>query len=251
MAAPTLTSVSPALGPPGTAITCLGAGFNAGAQVGCPALAATTFVSAGELTAAIPAELVGPAGGSIIVSVFVQNEDGSRSAIVPFTVNFPYPSSTLQSWTNVEAVCGEVPGFRRGGRIQDATIEGWMRSYAQTIAGAMLRRGLSLDSTQWQQPDAATAMPTAAGVLELVNRLGAAARLAGAIASDFTQGEWALAKTLRSDFERELKTLGDGGYDKLFRPAAATVDNEPQFAGGDIETDDGDAERAFTKTQIF
>jgi len=251
MAAPTLFSVSPSLGPPGTTITCLGFGFDAGAQVGCPALAETTFVSAGELEAAIPADLVGPAGGSAIVSVFVQNEDGSRSAIVSFTVAFPYPSSSLQSWTNIEAVCGEVPGFRRGGRIQDATIEGWMRSIAQTIAGAMVRRGLSLDSTAWQQPDAATAMPTAAGVLELINRYGAAARLAGAMASDFTAGEWGLAKSLQRDFERELKALGDGGYDKLFRPAAATVETGTQFAGGDIETDDGEAEQAFSKNQVF
>jgi len=251
MAAPTLTSVSPALGPPGTVITCLGSGFDAGAQVGCPALAETTFVSAAELEAAIPADLVGPAGGSAVVSVFVQNEDGSRSAIVSFTVNFPYPASTLQSWTNIEAVCGEVPGFRRGGQVQDSAIEGWMRSIAQSIAGAMLRRGLSLDSTQWQQPDAATAMPTPAGVLELINRYGAAARLASAIAGQFSQGEWGLAKNLQADFGRELKTLGDGGYDKLFKPAAATVETGTQFAGGDIETDDGDAERAFSKTQIF
>jgi len=251
MAAPTLNSVSPASGPPGTAITCLGAGFDAGAQVGCPALVTTTFVSAGELTAVVPADFVGPAGGSVIVSVFVQNEDGLRSAGLLFTLVFPYPSATLQSWTNLDAVCGEIPGFRRGGRIQDATIEGWMRSIAQVVAGAMLRRGLSLDSAQWQQPDALTAMPTPAGVLELVNRMGAAARLAGAVASDFTQGEWALAKNLQRDYERELKTLGEGGYDKLFRPGAATVDSGAQFAGGDIATDSGDAERAFTKTQVF
>jgi hypothetical protein len=251
MAAPVLNSVSPALGPPGTVIACLGSGFDAGAQVGCPALAETTFVGAGELGAAIPADLVGPAGGSAVVSVFVQNEDGSRSAIVPFTVNFPYPASTLQSWTNVEAVCGEIPGFRRGGRIQDSTIEGWMRSIAQTIAGAMLRRGLSLDSAQWQQPDAATAMPTPAGVLELINRYGAAVRLASAIAGDFTSGEWGLAKSLTRDFERELKALQDGGYDKLFRPGATTVESGPQFSGGDIVTDQGDAQNAFSKDQVF
>jgi hypothetical protein len=251
MATPTLTSISPTSGPPGTVITCLGAGFDAGAQVGCPVLVATTFVSATELRATIPADLVGPAGGSSQVAVYVQNEDSSTSAIQLFIVQYPYPSASLQCWTNVEAVCGEVPSFRRGGRIQDAIIEGWMRSVAQSIAGVMLRRGLSLDSADWQQPDATTAMPTPAGVLELVNRLGAAARLAGAIASDFTSGEWGLAKTLRADFERELRTLAEGGYDKLFRPAAATLDSDAQFAGGDLETDDGDAMPAFTKTMEF
>lgn len=251
MAAPVLTSVSPALGPPGSAITCLGSGFDAGAQVACPALVETTRVSAGELTAAIPADLVGPAGESVAVVVFVRNPDGTTSSALSFEVLFPREAGQLQAWTTLDQICGEVPGFKRGGRIKDSTIEGWMRSIAQTIAGAMLRRGLPLDPAQWQQPDAATAMPTPAGVLELINRYGAAARLAGAIASDFSQGEWGLAKNLQRDFERELKTLDSGGYDKLFRLAAATVETGTQFAGGDIETDDGDAEQAFSKNQIF
>ncbi len=246
MPAPTLNSVTPASGSPGVAITCLGAGFDSGAQVGCPALVATTFVSAGEVRAAIPADLVGPAGGSMVVSVFVQNVDGTRSGILPFTVQFPYPAATLQSWTSVDAVAREVSGFKRGGRIEDATIEGWIRSVAQGINGVMLGRGLSLKSADWAQADAGTAMPTASGVLELVNRLGAAARLAAAIAGDFTQGEWGLEKSLRRDYERELKRLEEGGYDALFRPGSAK-----EFEGGDLVTDAGDVERAFTKEQIF
>jgi hypothetical protein len=250
MAAPTLNSVSPAFGPPGTAIACLGAGFDTGAQVGCPALVDTTFVSAGELHAVIPADLALTEGGS--VSVYVQNEDGARSAIAQFTITQPaYPVATLQSWTNIDAVCGEVPGFKRGGRIQDTTIEGWMRSIAQSIAGAMLRRGLSLKPSDWQQPDASTSMPTPAGVLELINRLGAASRLAATVAGEFTQGEWGLAKALTRDFERELKALQDGGYDRMFRPGAATVETGQQFAGGDIVNSGGDAENAFSKDQIF
>jgi hypothetical protein len=250
MAAPVLSSISPSYGPPGTAITCLGSGFDAAAQVGCPALVATTFVSAGELRAVIPADLAGPAGGSVVVSVFVQNVDAARSAILPFTVQFPYPISTLQGWTNIEAVAAEVPGFKRAGRIQDPTIEQWIRSVAQAIAGAMMRRGLSLSSGDWSQADSVL-MPTAGGVLELINRLGAAARLAAAVASDFTAGEWGLAKALTRDYEREVKTLDGGGYDRLFNPAAATVETGTQVSVGDIETDDGEAERAFTKDQVF
>lgn len=251
MPAPTLNSVSPSSGPPGTAITCLGSGFDPAAQVGCPALVATTFISAGEVRAAIPSDLVGLAGGSMVVSVFVENPGALRSAILPFVVTFPYPASSLQSFTRIDAVVAEVPGFKRGGRIGDGTIEGWMRSVAQTIAGAMLRRGLSLDSTKWTQADPSSLMPTAAGVLEQINRLGAAARLAAAIAGDFTQGEWGLAKDLARNYERELKALTDGAYDKLFNPAAATVETGTQVSAGDIETDEGEADQAFSKDQVF
>ncbi len=251
MAAPVLNSVLPASGPPGQAITCLGSGFEPGVQVGCPALVATTRVSAEELRANVPADMVGPAGGSMTVAVFAQNPAGERSAILPFTVVFPYPASDLQCWTTTEAVCGEVPQFKRGGVIADSAIQVWMRSVAQSIAGAMLRRGLSLKAADWQQPDAATAIPSPAGVLELINRLGAAARLASAIGAQMSDGEWGLAKNLQREYEREMKSLREGDYDKLFRPAAATIETGGQASGGDIETDHGDAEQAFSKGQVF
>lgn len=247
MATPSLNSVSPASGPPGQAITLLGAGFDAGAQCGCPVLVPTVFVGAGELQAQVPTAIVGPAGGTMIISVFVQNEDGSVSAGLPFTVRFP--RTALQAWTTAAAVAEEIPGFRRGGRIADQTIETWIRSTAHMVTAAMRRRGLSLDPAQWPAADAATGFQSAAGWLETVNRMGAAARLAAAIGGEFAQGEWSLAKTLQADFVRELKALKDGEYDGLFRAGASTVDDSP--AGGDIATDDGDAEQAFSKGQIF
>jgi hypothetical protein len=249
MPAPTLNSISPAFGPPGAAITCLGAGFDAGAQIGAPSLVPTVFVSAGELRGNIPVDLAGPAGESIVVAVFVRNEDGSVSASLPFTVKFP--ADRLQYWTTADAVLGEVPGAKIGGNITHSMVQTWMRSVAQSIAGAMLRRGLSLDPAQWQGSDQDTASPAAVGVLELINRLGAAARLAMLVGGQFTQGEWGLAKNLQQEYERELKALAAGDYDKLFRPAAATLESGQQVTGGDIETDSGDAEQAFSKTQVF
>ncbi|KKK62580.1 hypothetical protein LCGC14_3002910 [marine sediment metagenome] len=252
MAAPTLNSISPAYGPPGTEITCLGAGFDAGAQVGCPALVATTWVSATEVKGSVPAEMEGPAsGGSVKVSVYVRNEDGLISEIKEFTVSFSHEETKLQGYTTVEAVAGEIPGFKRGGRIQDSTIASWIRSIAQGLNGLLLQRGLSLDPADWQQPDALTATPTAAAVLENANKLGAAARLAAAVGGEFGQGEWGLAKSLREAYKDEVKKLERGVYDKLFRPAAATVETGGQVSVGDIETDDGDAEQAFRKDQVF
>ena len=246
MAAPTLSSVSPLTGPPGSAVVCLGAGFNAGAQVGCPGLVATTFVSATELRAAIPADLEGRAGSSVVVSVFVQNEDGSTSATITFTVRFG------TTWTSLEAVCGEVPQFRRGGTIPDATIEAWIWSIAQAVNAIMLRRGLSLSAADWQQPAAGTVEPEPASVLELIVRYGAAARLAAVIGSQFSgQGEWGLVKALRADFERELNALSKGEYDKVFRPGAATIESGQLAGGGDIATSKGETESAFSKGQVF
>lgn len=249
MTTPVLTSVSPVSGPPGTAITLAGAGFAAGARAGCPALVATTWVSAAEVQAAIPTELVGPAGGTLVISVYVQNPDGAQSAALPFTVVFLRVMA--QEWTTVEAVCGEVPGFKRGGRIADSMIHVWIRSVAQPIAGTMMRRGLSLDPAQWQAADAGSGMPAPVGVLEHINRLGAAARLAGAIAGEFGTAEWGLAKTLQREYERELTALRGGEYDKLFTPAAATVESGTLFAGGDMTDEGGELERGFEKGQVF
>jgi hypothetical protein len=250
MAQPTLNSVSPSFGPPGTAITCAGSGFDTGARVGCPALVDTEFISAAEVTAAIPADLAGPAGGSLTISVYVMNEDGSISAVLPFAVRFG--GDRQQAWTSFEAVLGEVPGFKVGGDILESTIQGWIRSIAQQVNAAMLRRGLSLNPADWQQPDADTAMPTPASVLELVNRYGAAARLAAVVGARFSADrEWSLAKALREDFKREIDALEGGKYDKLFRPSAATVEAGPQAAAGDISLSSGDADQAFSKDQVF
>jgi hypothetical protein len=250
MAAPTLNSVSPASGPPGTEITCLGAGFDAGAQIGCPVLVATEYVSDTELTAVIP-ELLGEPGQELEIVVYVRNEDATLSTSKTFTVLFDREESELQGYTDVVAVAGEVPGFQRGGQIKDSTIETWIRSLAQTINGELMRRGLPLDPVRWQTPDAATGMPAAGAVLENINRLGAAARLAAAVGSQFGSSESGLAKDLRESYMRELKNVREGSYDKLFRPSAATVETDGQVSVGDIETDSGDAEQAFRKDQVF
>lgn len=239
-----LTSVSPSSGPPGTAITCLGAGFDAGSQVGCPTIVPTAMVDAGTLTAAIPPDLAGPDGGATQIAVFVLGADGSTSGVVMFTVQFP--AAKLQSWTTADAVVGEVPGFQRGGRITDDQIKTWIRSVAQEIAAEMMRRGLSLNPATWQQPTTA-AEPDPVDVLEMMNRMGAAARLAAAIGAQFGQGgqEWGASKNLERTYNRQLQALHAGDYDKLFNPTAATVDVQPQLAAGTGH------EPAFRKEQVF
>lgn len=244
MAAPVLSSLSPSSGPPGTAITATGAGFISGARLALPAFIPTTFVSAVQLTAAIPADLLASGAPSLALSVFVQNPDGLRSAALTFTVVF---APLAQAWTTVDRVAKEVPGFHRGGRIDDATIENWIRSIAQSIAGAMLRRGLPLDPAQWPTPDPSTGIPAAIGVLELINRLGAAAPLAAAIASDFTSGEWGLAKSLEQRYQSERKALASGDYDCLFKAAAPTIETTASLSTGDT----ADSQPAFTKDQVF
>jgi hypothetical protein len=241
--------VSPAFGPPGTAITLTGTGFAAGTQVGCPELAPTVVAGSTSLTAAIPLDVMGPAGGTVTVYVFAVNADGGQSAGLPF--NVVLPADRLQTYTTIEAVCGEVVGFKRGGQITDAIILGWMRTTAQSVNGAMLKRGLPLDPALWQQP-AGNASPAPAGVLDMINRLGAAARLASAMGAQFSTAETGLSKNLQGEYFRELTALKNGDYDKLFLPAAATVDSGPQLAVGDVSNPDtGDADQAFSKDQVF
>jgi len=244
MPAPTLSLISPSSGPPGKAITATGAGFISGARIALPAFIATTFVSATQLTAVIPADLLAPGAPSLALSVFVENPDGLRSSALTFTLIF---APLAQAWTTVDLVAAEVPGFKRAGRVADSTIQNWIRSIAQSIAGTMLRRGLPLDPAQWPTPDPATALPAAIGVLELINRLGAAAPLAAAIASDFTAGEWGLAKSLEQRYQSERKALASGDYDCLFKASAAVIETTPTLSTGDTE----DAQPAFTKDQVF
>ncbi|HEX4311890.1 MAG TPA: IPT/TIG domain-containing protein [Acidobacteriaceae bacterium] len=245
-----ITSISPVSGPPGTLVTVAGSGFDSTARVGCPTLVDTVNTSSASLQATIPADLAGPEGGSMIVVVFVQNADGSLSNMAQFTVLFP--AAELQAWTSIDQVCGEIPNFNRGGNIPDSTILTWVKSISQSVSSVLLRRGLPLDPTQWQQPSPSSASPSPAAVLEQVTRYGAAARLAAAISGGFgAGGEWGLTKNLQAAFDTEMKSLESGGYDKLFQPAAATVETGQLVSTGNAVTFNGSAGQAFRKDQVF
>jgi hypothetical protein len=240
--APTLNSISPSAGPPGAAITLTGSGFDTGSQAACPVLVATDYVSPNELTATIPEDLGGAGGTSLSIGVYVRNSDGSASAALPFLVQFP--ATRLQGYTDVAAVAGEVVGFQRGGNITDQQIGNWIKTTAQEINGAMLRRGLPLDPALWQAAGTA-ASPDPSDVLEMLNRMGAAASLAAAVASQFPGGDSPLAAGLAKTYGRTLASLRAGDYDKLFLPAAATEEPGQLFGAGAM------AEPTFRKNQIF
>jgi len=226
-----ITSISPVSGAPGTAITVSGTGFTAGAQIGCPALVNTVFVSSTQLTGVIP-QMEGPAGvsaqGSIAVTVLVVNGDQTLSNALTFTVQFP--RLTAQGWTTIDQVVGEAPGFIRGGNINDKIITGWIQSISQSVTSCLLRRGLPLDPTLWQQADPLSADPSAAATLELITRYGAASRLVAAISAQLSGGSNALQQNLQSSYNREFQLLASGAYDKLFQPTAATEISGPSLA---------------------
>lgn len=248
MSAPVIASVSPVLGAPGTAIALSGSGFIAGVRMGCPSFVPTVLVDSGHLTAVIP-QMEGVPGGSQLVSVFAVNPDGSVSNSVTFTVTFP--RTAAQAWTSVAQVCAEAPSFVRGvGNIPDKTILGWIQSVSQQVTSCLLRRGLPLDPTQWQQANALSADPSAAATLELITRYGAAARLVAAISSQFTGGPNALQADLKSAFNREFQLLSDGSYDKLFLPTAATEISGQSF-GSDLQPGQQQGHTVFRKDQVF
>lgn len=199
-------------------------------------------MDSGTLQATIPDGLEGADGTQMQIGVFVMGADGSVSTVVPFTVVFP--SVRLQSWTTVDQVAKAIPRFRRGGDVSDDDIQGWIGEVAQEIAAAMVKRGLPLDPKEWP-PVSAGAFPTPDGLLEMINRAGAAAMLAAAIASSFSNGPWAVQTGLQKQYDRQLAGLRSGDYDKLFRPGAATVESGPQFGGT------GECGHAFWKDQVL
>lgn len=249
MAAPVLSLVSPSFGPPGTAITLTGSGFDAGARVACPAVVPTTRVSATELRAAVPAEM--PFATNTAIAVWVINGDGLASAGILFTVMVPLAAGAAQAYTTVDAVAGEVPGFQRGAAISDKQIAQWCRSIAEAIRGAMLRRGLPVDPAGWAATGTAGA-PNPVELLEHMNRMGAAARLSAAVGAMFSSGDLAITRSFQTEYDRYLKGLRDGEYDHLFRAGAATVESGPQLAAGDMTDESGAAdEPAFRKGKVF
>lgn len=227
----------------------MGAGFDAGSQVGCPTLVPTTLVDENTLTGEIPEGLSGAGGTSQQIAVYVMNADGGTSTVQMFTVEFL--AVTLQSWTTIAAVSKEVPGFQWGGQIGKDDVQRWIGSVAQEIAGAMLKRGLPLDPALWPKPDTAGS-PSPTGVLETMNRLGAAARLAAAIAANFvTTGQWAVQGSLDKAYLRQLGEMQGGSYDKLFLASAATEEAGPLLAAGDLSRADGSSSGFFRKEQVF
>jgi hypothetical protein len=247
--APVLTTVSPLSGPPGAAITLTGSGFTAASQVGCPSLVATTYVSATELTASIPPDIEGPSGGSLQVAVFVSNADGTTSTVQMFTVYFP--ADLLQAYATLDAVVGEVPGFARGGQISDDTINGWIRSASQAVNGTLLRRGFSLDPTTWAQADG-TATPDPADILARIVRLGSATKLAAAVASLWGTGDWAITRSLNSDYQSEWKMLQRGDYDHLFAQTGPATEETGQLFDGFVkERHNGKVATFFKKGREF
>ena len=103
--APTLTSISPNTSPSGITspitLTATGTNFVSGSKVLWNGQAmTTTFVSATQLTATIPASqfnipasFFDPATGTVTVQVFVLNPDSTVSNQLPFTITLP-PTTT-------------------------------------------------------------------------------------------------------------------------------------------------------------
>jgi hypothetical protein len=248
----TITQVSPGTNPPnpippGAQVTITGTGFTAGSRVCMPAAVPTVFEDALTLQAKVP-EIAGAAGTSMQIGVFVLGDDGTVSNVLAVTVELP--ADRLQTYTTIGAVCGELPAFVRGGKISDATIRGWMKTAAEAIRAALLRRGLPIDPTQW--PAAGLdGTPSPGSQLELINRMGAAARLAYAAASMFGTGDTGFAKALQKQYDDAMGQLQSGAYDHLFRVGAATAESGPLLSAGDMTDDAGNPTSAFTKERVF
>ncbi len=101
---PAITSISPSTVPPGGpffTLTVTGTGFVSGATVSLNSTAlTTTFVSATQLTAIVPASLVAQPG---TVQITVANAGGAASSAVSLTILAPVPTITSISPSTVVA----------------------------------------------------------------------------------------------------------------------------------------------------
>jgi hypothetical protein len=158
------------------------------------------------------------------------------------------------SYCTVDDVCTAFPRFVRNAAnsIQDTQIQDWIDDRKARLRAALYARAID--------PDAMILTTDQAAFLRALNRDGAIADLADALQGNVSlqPGEYSLAGQHRATFERQIKEIKDGLYDKFFAPAIAkTVEIEPALggiAGG--ETDGSTAgerreNKAFSKNQRF
>jgi hypothetical protein len=158
------------------------------------------------------------------------------------------------SYCTVDDVCTAFPRFVRNapGSIQDTQIQGWIDDRKARIRSAFYARAID--------PDAMQLTLDQANFLRALNRDGAIADLGDALQGNVSlqPGEHSLAGARRQSFERQIKEIKDGLYDKIFAPVIAkTVEIEPTLggtAGG--ETDHSTAfdrgeDKAFSKDQTY
>ena len=122
---PSLSSISPSsvtAGSAGFTLTLTGANFIPNSVVNLNGAGrTTTFVSATQLTAAIPASDVA-AGANLAVTVFNAGPGGGTSGPVTLTVNNPLPSLSSMSPTSVLAGSGGVTLTLTGGNFVPNSI---------------------------------------------------------------------------------------------------------------------------------
>jgi hypothetical protein len=157
-------------------------------------------------------------------------------------------------YCTVDDVCTAFPRFVRNAAnsIQDTQIQDWIDDRKARIRAAFITRQID--------PDSITLTPDQAGFLRALNRDGAIADLGDALQGNISlqPGEYSLAGARRASFERQIKEIKEGLYDKIFAPVVArTVAIEPLLggtAGGETDRStafDRGENKAFSKDQTF
>ena len=157
------------------------------------------------------------------------------------------------SYCTVDDVCSAFPRFVRNApnSVQDTQIQDWIDDRKARIRAALYARALD--------PDAMQLTSDQANFLRALNRDGAIADLGDALQGNVSlqPGEHSLAGSRRQSFERQIKEIKDGLYDKIFAAIARTVEIEPLLggvAGGETDRStafDRGEDKAFSKNQAF
>jgi hypothetical protein len=152
------------------------------------------------------------------------------------------------AYTTVDAVASTFPTFKRGGSNQapsNPIIETWVADVSGEIDAVLTRRfSESIGETPFSGNfDAwvAALSSQAIGILEKINRYGAAAQLGFALASIGSKSTKILADTLEENYTKMLNALdgrgvdgeplSSGPYDHFFDAQARVQSPRQAFAG--------------------
>jgi len=153
------------------------------------------------------------------------------------------------SYSTVDEVCSEFPRFQRNqaGSVSDAQVADWLEQFAARIDSALAERGIIVANL--------TLTAAQAAWLANLNQNAGCAKLGLVLQGTVTlqPGEYSLAASRMRDFEKVLRQVSEGVYDKFW--GIQTTSKLGGVAGAEVAKEDtpealGD-NRAFGKNQEF
>lgn len=124
-------------------------------------------------------------------------------------------------YTTAAKVAGHFPSFKMTATSQptQAQVEGYIANYAAIIEAVCIGRGYDLSNLTDRQ----------IALLNVINEAGAAVDLGTALYGKITTSDSKEAKSQYDSYDRNLKMLEKGSFDKLFLEKASVAETTTSF----------------------